>query len=136
MRYRDRADALVLPVVTGLALVLLFSLLAGCKPAESQIPGDVVSWTIPTARTDGTALPAAEYKETRIQWGTSQAGPFNGGQTIVAGTATTITVGRTGYGTRCYVATAVDTAGRQSAPSNVACKTLVAPPNAPVLTVQ
>jgi hypothetical protein len=110
--------------------------LIGCTPAESQLQGDVVSWTIPTARTDGTALPSSQYKETRIQWGTSPSGPFNVGSTIVAGTATTVTVPRTTYGTRCYVAVAVDTNGLESSPSNTACKTLIAPPNAPVLTVQ
>jgi len=117
-------------------LALAAGTLIGCTPAESQLQGDALSWTIPTARTDGTALPSSQYKETRIQWGTGPTGPFSLGQQVVAGTATTVTIPRTGFGQRCYVAVAVDTSDRESAPSNVACKTLVAPPNAPVLTVQ
>ena len=118
-----------------IAAVAALIVLTGCQPAESQLPGDVLTWTIPTQRTDGTALPAGEYKETRIQWGTSAAGPFDLGQQVVAGTATTVTIPRSGFGQRCYVATAVDTGDRASAPSNAVCKTLVAPPNAPTLTV-
>lgn len=126
---------LVAGTLFAAALIALTAIMAGCQPAESQLPGDVVTWVIPTQREDGTPLPAAEYKATRIQWGTSSTGPFNLGQQTVTGTATTVTIPRTGYGQRCYSAVAIDTGDRVSAPSNVACKTVTAPPKAPTLTV-
>jgi uncharacterized protein YceK len=121
-----------------LAAIAAAVVLSGCNPAISQGTDDLLTWTIPTQRTDGTSLPALQYKETRIQWGTSSAGPFNVGQKIVTGTATSTSIAGTGGvpGTRCYVAVAVDVNGLESAPSNVACKTVVAPPRAPVLTLQ
>lgn len=127
--------------IAVLALVLVF--VAGCNSsnspvprAEAQLPGDILTWTIPNQRTDNTPLPASEYKATRIQWGTSPSGPFSLGQQTVTGTATTVTIARTSYGQRCYVAVAVDTGDRESEPSNAACKSLTAPPKAPTLTVQ
>jgi uncharacterized protein YceK len=134
-RFLESAGHLVAGTLAAFGLLALTVLLAGCQPAESQIPGDVLTWTAPTQRTDGSALPAAQIANYRIQWGTNPSGPFNVGQEIVPGTVTTVTIGRTGYGTRCYTAVTIDTNGLESAPSNTACKTLVAPPNPPVLTV-
>jgi hypothetical protein len=53
--------------IAAAGLLALTVLLAGCNPAESQLPGDVLTWTIPTARTDGSGLPESQYRETRIQ---------------------------------------------------------------------
>lgn len=110
------------------ALALAIGALLGIQPGETQQTVDTLTWTNPTTRTDGSAL--TNLVEIRIQWG-AQGGPYNDGQRVVAAPSTSITVPRDATpGTRCYVAVAVDAGGLESAPSNEACKTITAPPDA------
>ena len=97
-------------------------------PAGGQTVVDTLSWTNPTTRTDGS--PLTNLATLRIQWGTNSSGPFNLGQVDVAAPATTRAITRAvNVGTVCYVVSAIDASGLQSAPSNSACKTVVANPN-------
>ena len=114
------------------------TLLAACTPnATSQTAAvtDTVTWTNPTANTDGSAL--TDLASVRIQWGTVSGGPYSTGSLTVTDTnaspVTTASIPRagTGVGTLCYVAIAVSTAGTQSVPSNEACKTIAPPPPTP-----
>lgn len=115
-------------------LLLTAALLISCggsspiPPADGQTVVDTLNWTNPTTRTDGS--PLTNLATIRIQWGASPSGPFNLGQVDVAAPATSRNITRTSnIGTLCYVATAIDANGLASAPSNAACKTVVANPN-------
>lgn len=114
------------------------ALLAACTPnatSQTAAVSDTVTWTNPTANTDGSAL--TDLASVRLQWGTAAGGPYSTGSLIVADTSaapvTTATVPRagTGVGTLCYVAVAVASSGTESAPSNEACKTVAPPPTVP-----
>ena len=118
--------------LSKLILVGLAALLASCggpiPPADGQTVVDVLAWTNPTTRTDGS--PLTNLATIRIQWGASSAGPFNLGQVDVAAPATTRNITRAvNVGTICYVASAIDANGLPSAPSNAVCKTVVANPS-------
>jgi hypothetical protein len=119
--------------VTAAAAALLVAIAAflGVGEAPAQAVVDVLSWTNPTTRVDGT--PLANLATLRVQWGATPGGPYNGGQLEVAAPATSANVPRpaAGVGTVCYVVTAIDAAGLASDPSAEACKTVVARPSAP-----
>lgn len=103
----------------------------------AQTVSDVITWTNPTKYDDGSTIAAVDMKETRIQWGTSASGPFDGGQTVVAWPGTSATFSRigSGIGTRCYILVAVSKLGSgvESVPSSPpACKTIDPPPPKPL----
>ena len=137
LRYHPRTQGFLLGVAATLALGLLISCggAGPIPPADGQTVVDTLNWTNPTTRTDGS--PLTNLATIRIQWGSSPGGPFNLGQVDVAAPATTRNITRAAnVGTYCYVATAIDANGIPSAPSNAACKTVVANPNPPTgLTV-
>lgn len=121
-----------------LASAACLTLLAACTPnatSQTAAVSDTVTWTNPTANTDGSAL--TDLASVRLQWGTVSGGPYSTGSLVVTDTTaapvTTATIPRagTGVGTLCYVAVAVSAAGQQSAPSNEACKTVAPPPPTP-----
>ena len=114
-----------------LLLSIAALLVVACSSATSQTTTDTLTWTHPTERVDGAALPAAEIRETVIAWG-PKGGPYTQGSVTVPAPATTVQVNRPQTpGTRCYVAQTVDTGNRSSVFSNEACKTIFANPKAP-----
>lgn len=105
--------------------------LVACKPAQSQATADTLTWSHPTARTDGSALPLAQIRDTTISWGPS-GGPYTDGSVVVAAPATTVDIPRPAVpGNRCYVAMTTDTGNRSSVYTNEVCKMLYANPNPP-----
>lgn len=116
---------------TLLLLALVSLVAAACTPADSQTSSDTITWTNPTQRVDGTAMPLSEIRETTIAWG-QRGGPYTTGSVTVPAPATTVDVPRPATpGTRCYVAMTTDTGNRSSAFTNEVCKTLLAGPNPP-----
>ena len=105
--------------------------LAACEPAQSQATADTLTWSHPTERADGTALPLAEIRETVIAWG-PPGGPYTQGSVTVNAPARTVDIPRPQTpGNRCYVAMTTDTGNRSSAYTNEVCKMLYANPNPP-----
>lgn len=124
MNRRNSFLAAVLAILAALGFVFID------RPPEAQAAVDTVSWTNPTARVDGT--PLTNLAAVEVSWGTTPGGPYNGGSRTVPAPGTSTTFDRPNTpGTRCYVAVAIDAAGLRSAPSNEACKTLVATPRPP-----
>lgn len=115
-------------------LLALFALPAFAGTAQ-------LTWTIPTTRTDGSALPSSAYGGTLLEYGTcSSLNPLTfgvkGGEFFVVGTGTvhTFTLPPATY---CFRAFARDTTGVSSVATNPVSKVVVdAPPNPPTgLTV-
>jgi hypothetical protein len=130
---RDIGVTVALFIITGL-LIFLTSCGGGgpIPPADGQTVVDHLVWVNPSTRTDGSAL--TNLAKVRFQWGTSAAGPFTLGQvevaTTVAGANMTRDITRAvNVGTICYIGVAIDANGVTSDPSNVVCKTVVAPPS-------
>lgn len=98
-----------------------------------------LSWTHPTQRVDGTALPLSAIKETQIDWGACAAGntfpATPAGTKAVPAPATTTTVTGLAYGTWCFRARTADTNNLVSDNAGTVWKQYVAPPQPPVLTV-
>jgi hypothetical protein len=127
-----------------IAAFAAFGLLAlvACSdaPAAGSSTQDEVSWTMPTQTTDGAALPLSDIAKTTVVWGTAPGGPYTAGTQDVAAPATSVTLSRSGAGTRCYKINVTTTAAKGSVPSAFSpegCKTVFAAPNPPTnLTVQ
>lgn len=111
-------------------LVAIAALLAS---AAAFAGTETLSWTNPTLYTDGSALTLASINVYR---GTSATGPWTKIGSVAESSATPITTytdatavaGTTEY----YYVTALDAAGNESAPSNIASKAIPpATPNAP-----
>lgn len=84
-----------------------------------------VTWTAPTTREDGTALPSAEIAGYRLSWtvrGVAQP------DQVVTGTSYALDTGSLA-GRTCVVLRTVDTDGLESEPTPAACRN--AKPNAP-----
>lgn len=126
MKYQKLLMALIL--LGALALLLL---------AGSAFAGQaVVTWTNPTARTDGSALTAAQIGSTEVEYGLCSGGTLvtATGAQAVTGAATTLTVLNLPAGTWCFRARTVDTGNNHSGWSAVVSKVVpVAPPNPPVI---
>lgn len=100
-----------------------------------------VLWTNPTTRTDGSALPAAQLRGTRIDYGTcaSTSPPAFGskqGEVLAPAGVTTVIIPDLVPGVYCAVAYArainpTDSTIQESAASNAATKTIVAAPPSP-----
>lgn len=104
--------------------------------ATTAMAGDaVVSFTYPTARTDGAALPLSEIQHVLIEAGTCSAPNVFGtkeAEIFVAPPVTVGTITTPGYGDKCYRAYTVDTDNRFSDPTGVISKNFpVQPPNPP-----
>ncbi len=113
-----------------LAVLVAFGL-SGCTDARAQVVTDTVSWTWPTQRTDGAALPLSEIAKVTISWGTSTAGPFTNPRDVAPpATSTVFTRAAPVTGERCYVAAITDSEGRVSGQTGPVCKTVKAAPNA------
>jgi hypothetical protein len=114
------------------ALLTAFSILTGCTDARAQTVTDTVSWTMPTQRVGGAALPINEIAKTTIAWGTVPGGPYPNIQDVISPAVQFVfTRGTPATGTRCYTAFVTDTQGRVGGSSAEGCKTIVAVPNPP-----
>lgn len=117
------------------ALSVAIALCLGASPTHA---GDaVLTWTLATQNTDGTAIPASgptSLASTRVEWGSCSGSNFGtkAGEQIVAKPATTYTVTNLSAGTYCFRAYSRTVAGLESAPTNAVTKTILqAPPNPP-----
>lgn len=118
--------------ITSLAAIAL------CLGASPTHAGDaVLTWTLATQNTDGTAIPASgptSLASTRVEWGSCSGSNFGtkAGEQVVAKPATTYTVTNLSAGTYCFRAYSRTVAGVESAPTNAVTKTILqAPPNPP-----
>ena len=99
------------------ALMLVLMLLLGSAIARADTVE--VSWTAPTERVDGTALPATEIAGYRLSWtlnGTAQSD-----LTVPPGTSYTLDTG-TQTGRVCLVMRTVDTDGLESVATGEVCR--------------
>lgn len=117
------------------ALSVAIALCLGAMPTHA---GDaVLTWTLATQNTDGTAIPASgptSLASTRVEWGTCSGSNFGtkAGEQVVAKPATTYTITNLAPGTYCFRAYSRTVAGVESAPTNAVTKTILqAPPNPP-----
>lgn len=117
------------------ALSVAIALCLGAMPTHA---GDaVLTWTLATQNTDGTAIPASgptSLASTRVEWGTCSGSNFGtkAGEQVVAKPATTYTITNLAPGTYCFRAYSRTVAGVESAPTNVVSKAILqAPPNPP-----
>ena len=99
-----------------------------------------VTWTHPSANTDGSALSVSNIASTRVEYGSCSGTAFGtkAGEVVVPAPATTTTV-TLAPGTHCfraYTRTVAAVGGLESGPSGVASKVVpYSPPNPPVITV-
>jgi len=120
------------------ACIALWAAFALCLSAKPTWAGDaVLTWTLATANTDGSAIPASgptSLAATRVEWGTCSGSNFGtaSGQQTVATPATTYTITGLAAGTWCFRAYSRTVAGLESAPTNAVTKTILqAPPQPP-----
>lgn len=119
-----------------MALIMLGALALFLIAGSAFAGQAVVTWTNPTARTDGTALTAAQIGSTEVEYGTCSGTAFGTvtGTQAVTGAGTTLTITGITAGTYCFRARTHDTLNNLSAWSNIASKVVpMAPPNPPVL---
>lgn len=90
----------------------------------------VVTWTHPTQRTDGSALPLAEIKATRIAYGKCPATDI---VVEVAAPTATWSSPPLAYGEWCFRAATIDTLDMVSDFTLPVTKRIVAPPKPPVI---
>lgn len=105
-----------------------------CSAAHAQAASVTVTWTNPSTNADGSALASTAITGTRVEYGSCSGTAFGvkSSETITTG-AVTSTVFTLGPGTYCFRAYTRSAAG-ESAASNVASKTIVAPvPSPPTL---
>lgn len=120
-----------------LLLVALLALIGG--PDTAQAGQATVSWTNPSANTDGSPLPASQITGSVVEWGTCSGAAFGApaGETTTAGAATSVVIESLAPGAYCFrVATRAN--GLQSEWSAVAAKAVPFPaPNPPtIVTVE
>lgn len=112
------------------ASLVVIALCLGASPTHA---GDaVLTWTLATQNTDGTAIPASgagSLAATRVEWGTCSGANFGAkaGDQLVPAPAMTYTVTGLAPGTHCFRAYSRNTYGQESDPTNVVSK-VIAPP--------
>lgn len=112
--------------MAGLALLAL-GLLAGCgdsspiSAAKAQTVSDNLTWTAPTQRVDGSALPASEILQYRILSSKVAGGPYSVVNDNIAPDRTSYTRADRPMGRQCYVMRTVDTGGLVSNNSAEVC---------------
>lgn len=107
---------------------VLLCLVSGAAGAETV----TLTWVNPTQYEDGSALPAGHIEQTRIEYGTCNGQEFGTplGSFTASGAATTATSPNLSPGVWCFRAY-TRARGVESAPSNVAQKTILQPPPRP-----
>jgi hypothetical protein len=119
-----------------MALIMLGALALFLLAGNAFAGQAVVTWTNPTARTDGSALTAAQIGSTEVEYGTCSGTAFGTatGTSAVTGAGTALTILNLAPGTYCFRARTHDTSNNLSAWSNIASKVVpMAPRNPPVL---
>lgn len=142
MKLIDRLSPLFLAVVTA-----LLAIAAGVALNHAYAAPVTVTWALPTANTDGSAIPStgqASLVSTKVEYGTCSGTAFGAksGEVVVNVPATTATLEiAPASNPYCFRAAVTNAYGNQSAWSNVASKTVPLPPppppvvpNAPVLS--
>lgn len=118
-----------------IASLAVFALCLSARPTWAE--GLVLTLTLPTQNTDGSAIPASgpgSYASTRAEWGSCAAdGKFGvaAGEQVYTGTATTLATPDLTPGLWCarvYARTSACDAGPpcESAPTNAVSKTIMA----------
>lgn len=110
--------------IAGLLAAVIFGalFLTGCgDTAQAQITNDVITWTAPTQRVDGSALQANEILQYQILSAAVAGGTTYTQVATVNGDALTFTRTNRLPGRQCYIMRTVDTAGLISANSNESC---------------
>jgi len=110
----------LVPALAGLVFAL-GALFCTSQLLHAQVTADVLTWTAPTTRADGSPLAASEILQYRIDWSAVAGGPYNAGTATVPGDELGFTRSNRPAGRACYVAVTIDTAGLVSANSNEAC---------------
>lgn len=123
----------------ALGALTLLTILVFVLMAKSVYAADAtVSWTHPTQRVDNTPITLAEIRETQIDWGVCATGntfpATPAGTKAVPAPGTTTQVTGLTYGTWCFRARSVDTAGLASDNTGTVWKQYLAPPKPPVLS--
>lgn len=109
-------------------------------PLVASAADVAVTWTQPTANTDGSSIPttgAGSIVSNRVEWGSCNGTAFGtkAGERVVTPVATSATVTGLAPGTHCFRVYATNTYGSESAASNAASRAIAAPiPNPPVVT--
>lgn len=115
------------------ACTALSAAIALCLGASPTHAGDaVLTWTLATQNTDGTAIPASgagSLTSTRVEWGSCSGSNFGtkAGDQLVAAPAMTYTVTGLAPGTHCFRAYSRNTYGQESAPTNAVSKVIATP---------
>jgi hypothetical protein len=91
-----------------------------------------VNWTKPTKNTDGSTL--TDLSGFKVVYGTSSSS-LNQSKSITGASATSTSIGSLGAGTWYFAVRAVNTAGNESANSNVGSKTITAATAAKTLNI-
>lgn len=107
---------------TALATFALLTLSTGAALAAPPFPSrssHAMTWTNPTAYTDGTAIPAGALQGTNLY--RQLDGSAWQGYAGVAAPATVFVDPTPGPGSTCYYATTVGTDGLESGASNTLC---------------
>ena len=132
MKTARRKRSLLLTIAALTGALVMFDSTGAAKAADATL-----TWTNPTQRVDGTALPIAELREVQIDYAKCLAGNvFPGtvdGTRAFASPATTGVIPALAYGMWCFRARVVDTGGLASANTGTVFKQYVAPPNPPTL---
>lgn len=117
---------------------LLAGLITGLAWSAAHAADATLTWQHPTQREDNSALALSEIRETQIDWGRCATGntfpATPAGTKAVPAPATTTVVTGLDYGTWCFRARSVDTAGLVSNNSGTVWKQYIAPPKPPVIT--
>lgn len=92
------------------AIVLGALFLTGCDPAKAQVTSDVITWTAPTQRVDGSALAPSEILQYQILSARVCTGTFTLLQTV-GPSPLSFTRANRQPGRECYKLRTVDTAG-------------------------
>lgn len=116
------------PAFLAFVAVSLAACVAGCDgksggivpPADAQSSSDVLTWTPPTERVDGTPLPVQEIGGYRVYFAIGD-GPLGQPIDVSGGSTTSYEVPRALDGRRCYAMTTVDTNAQESARSETVC---------------
>jgi hypothetical protein len=132
----DRSPLRVIGAILALVVFLVIGVLCGVARAADA----TLTWTHPTAFTDGTPLTPAMLANTRIEFGSCAGAAFGTktGEVNLAPTFLTTTITGLAPGTWCFRAYSKTIAiygGLESAPTGVVSKVIPFPaPNPPVLS--
>lgn len=119
-----------------LVTLLLASVMAFCSAPAVADTGTALNWTAPETRVDGTAFSVDEIDRYELCANTTDTAGCDGPQTISADVdRIALTEIVDDYQSRYFSIRVVDTSGLASGWSDAVLGKLLAPPNAPYLTL-